>query len=157
MNIKVAAFTVSEKSINMIHETITNSEDPGRCPHDDSHCLHSWATELVIKKYRRGTVNKNILLEGLNRYHGDNLTLTKFSSVSAFTHLFWYSYHKQYRRYNVNVQTLRTDSAITVHVCRIPEGGYSLFCIRRLGPSIYPSPQKNIRNFKHLKKKYLKS
>ena len=32
-------------------------------------------------------------------------------------------------------------------------GRYSLFfCIRRLGPSIYPSPQKNIRSFKHPKK-----
>ena len=32
-------------------------------------------------------------------------------------------------------------------------GGYSLFFfIRRLGPSIYPSPLKNIRNFKHPKK-----
>ena len=32
-------------------------------------------------------------------------------------------------------------------------GGYShFFCIRRLGPSICPSPQKNIRNFKHPKK-----
>ena len=35
-------------------------------------------------------------------------------------------------------------------------GGYShFFDIRRLGPSIYRSPQKNIRNFKH-PKKYLK-
>ena len=34
--------------------------------------------------------------------------------------------------------------------------GYSnFFRIRRLGPSIYSSPQKNIRNFKH-PKKYLK-
>ena len=32
-------------------------------------------------------------------------------------------------------------------------GGYSnLFCICRLGPSIYRSPQKNIRNLKHPKK-----
>ena len=32
-------------------------------------------------------------------------------------------------------------------------GGYShFFCIRRLGPSICPSPHKNIRNFKHPKK-----
>ena len=32
-------------------------------------------------------------------------------------------------------------------------GGYSnFFRIRRLGPSIYRSPQKNIRNFKHPKK-----
>ena len=27
------------------------------------------------KKYRLGTVGKNILLEGLNRFHGTNLTL----------------------------------------------------------------------------------
>ena len=27
------------------------------------------------KKYRLGTVSKNILLEGINRFHGDNLTL----------------------------------------------------------------------------------
>ena len=34
-----------------------------------------------------------------------------------------------------------------------PGGGYShFFFIRRLGPSIYHSPQKNIRNFKHAKK-----
>ena len=34
-----------------------------------------------------------------------------------------------------------------------PQGGYSnLFRIRRLGPSIYRSPPKNIRNFKHPKK-----
>ena len=34
-----------------------------------------------------------------------------------------------------------------------PPGGYSnFFCIRRLGPSIYRSPPKNIRNFKHPKK-----
>ena len=33
------------------------------------------------------------------------------------------------------------------------QGGFSIFfCIGRLGPSIYPSPQKNIRNFKHPKK-----
>ena len=33
------------------------------------------------------------------------------------------------------------------------QGGYSnFFPIRRLGPSICPSPQKNIRNFKHPKK-----
>ena len=33
------------------------------------------------------------------------------------------------------------------------QGGYSnFFRIRRLGPSIYLSPQKNIRNFKHPKK-----
>ena len=32
-------------------------------------------------------------------------------------------------------------------------GGYSIFFrIRRLGPSIYRSPKKNIRNFKHPKK-----
>ena len=32
-------------------------------------------------------------------------------------------------------------------------GGYShFFCIRRLGPNICPSPQNNIRNFKHPKK-----
>ena len=32
-------------------------------------------------------------------------------------------------------------------------GGYSnFFLIRRLGPSIYRSPPKNIRNFKHPKK-----
>ena len=35
-------------------------------------------------------------------------------------------------------------------------GGYSnFFRIRRIGPSIYPSPQKKIRNIKH-PKKYLK-
>ena len=28
------------------------------------------------KKYRLGTVSKNILLEGLNRFHGANLTLS---------------------------------------------------------------------------------
>ena len=28
------------------------------------------------KKYRLGTVSKNILLEGLNRLHGANLTLS---------------------------------------------------------------------------------
>ena len=34
-----------------------------------------------------------------------------------------------------------------------PPGGYSTFFrIRRLGPSIYRSPQKNIRNFKPPKK-----
>ena len=34
-----------------------------------------------------------------------------------------------------------------------PQGGYSyFFCIRRLRHSIYHSPQKNIRNFKHPKK-----
>ena len=34
-----------------------------------------------------------------------------------------------------------------------PQGGYSnVFLIRRLGPSIYRSPPKNIRNFKHPKK-----
>ena len=34
-----------------------------------------------------------------------------------------------------------------------PQGGYSnFFRIRRLGPSIHRSPQKNIRNFKHPKK-----
>ena len=27
------------------------------------------------KKYRLGTVNKNIFLEGLNQFHGANLTL----------------------------------------------------------------------------------
>ena len=27
------------------------------------------------KKYRLGTVNKNILLEGLNKFHGANLAL----------------------------------------------------------------------------------
>ena len=33
------------------------------------------------------------------------------------------------------------------------QGGYSnFFRIRRLGPSIYRSPQKNIKNFKHPKK-----
>ena len=33
------------------------------------------------------------------------------------------------------------------------QGEYSnFFRIRRLGPSIYRSPQKNIRNFKHPKK-----
>ena len=40
-------------------------------------------------------------------------------------------------------------SLIGVHA----QGGYSnFFRIRRLGPSIYPSPPKNIRNFKHPKK-----
>ena len=35
---------------------------------------------------------------------------------------------------------------------RRPRGGYSdLFFIRRLGPRIYRSPPKNIRNFKHPK------
>ena len=35
----------------------------------------------------------------------------------------------------------------------LPQGGYSnFFRIRRLGPSIYRSPQTNIRNFKHPKK-----
>ena len=28
------------------------------------------------KKYRLGTVSKNILLEGLNRFHSTNLTLS---------------------------------------------------------------------------------
>ena len=28
------------------------------------------------KKYRHGTVSKNILLEGLNRFHGANLALS---------------------------------------------------------------------------------
>ena len=28
------------------------------------------------KKYRRGTVSKNILLEGLNQFNGTNLNLT---------------------------------------------------------------------------------
>ena len=28
------------------------------------------------KKYRLGTVSKNILLEGLNRFHGANLILS---------------------------------------------------------------------------------
>ena len=28
------------------------------------------------KKYRLGTVSKNILLEGFNRFHGANLTLS---------------------------------------------------------------------------------
>ena len=38
-------------------------------------------------------------------------------------------------------------------VVSAPQGGYSnFFRIRRLGPSIYRSPQKNIRNFKHPKK-----
>ena len=42
-----------------------------------------------------------------------------------------------------------------ITACMTPRGGggYSnFFCIRRLGPSIYRSPQKNIRNFKHPKK-----
>ena len=30
------------------------------------------------KKYRLGTVSKNILLEGLNRFHGTNLTLSSY-------------------------------------------------------------------------------
>ena len=35
-------------------------------------------------------------------------------------------------------------------------GGYSqFFCIRRLGPSIYPLSQKDIRNFKQPPKKIL--
>ena len=33
-----------------------------------------------------------------------------------------------------------------------PGGYYNFFCIRRLGPSIFCSPQKNIRNFKYPKK-----
>ena len=37
-------------------------------------------------------------------------------------------------------------------VCYIPREGYShFFCIHRFGPSICPSPPKNIRNFKHPK------
>ena len=41
----------------------------------------------------------------------------------------------------------------TVNEIKAQGGGYSnFFRIRRLGPSIYRSPQKNIRNFKHPKK-----
>ena len=38
------------------------------------------------KKYRLGTVSKNILLEGLNRFHGTNLTLS--SNVDQGTYIF---------------------------------------------------------------------
>ena len=38
------------------------------------------------KKYRLGTVSKNILLEGLNRFHGANLTLS--SDVDQDTYMF---------------------------------------------------------------------
>ena len=38
------------------------------------------------KKYRLGTVSKNILLEGLKRFHGANLTLS--SDVDQDTHMF---------------------------------------------------------------------
>ena len=42
---------------------------------------------------------------------------------------------------------------VTVTKLTNAQGGYSnFFCIRRLGPSIYCSPKKNIRNFKHPKK-----
>ena len=33
-------------------------------------------TNYPQKKYRLGTDNKTILLEGLNRFHGSNLTLS---------------------------------------------------------------------------------
>ena len=36
---------------------------------------HKKHTNDPQKKYRLGTVNKNILLEGLNQFHGANLTL----------------------------------------------------------------------------------
>ena len=52
----------------------------------------------------------------------------------------------------LNIGLTQTCFAIVV-----PPGGYShLFFTRRLGPSIYHSPQKYTRNFKHQKKKYLK-
>ena len=35
------------------------------------------------KKYRLGTVSKHILLEGLNQFHGANLTLS--SDVDQYT------------------------------------------------------------------------
>ena len=38
------------------------------------------------KKYRLGTVSKNIILEGLNRFHGANLTLS--SDVDQDTKIF---------------------------------------------------------------------
>ena len=38
------------------------------------------------KKYRPGTVSKTILLEGLNRFHGANLTLS--SDVDQNTKMF---------------------------------------------------------------------
>ena len=38
------------------------------------------------KKYRLGTVSKNILLDGLNRFHGANLTLS--SDVDQGTLMF---------------------------------------------------------------------
>ena len=31
---------------------------------------------MIHKKYRLGTVSKNILLEGLKRFHGANLSLS---------------------------------------------------------------------------------
>ena len=44
------------------HESMPNTK----------HKQHKWST----KEYLFGAVSKNILLEGLNRFHGANLTLS---------------------------------------------------------------------------------
>ena len=51
-------------------------------------------------------------------------------------------------------KSIHMPAPVCVCVCRGGGGGgYSnFFRIRRLGPSIYRSPKKNIRNFKHPKK-----
>ena len=41
-------------------------------------------TNAPQKKYHLGTVSKNILLEGLNQLHGDNLTLTSYVEQDIF-------------------------------------------------------------------------
>ena len=61
---------------------------------------------------------------------------------------------KKLKQYTSSTDALKVQllSMYHYHLGRNP-GGYShFFCIRRLGPSICPSPQKNIRNFKHPKK-----
>ena len=50
---------------------------------------------MIHKKYRLGTVSKNILLEGLNRFHGANLTLN--SDVDQDTQMF--SLHERFLTY----------------------------------------------------------
>ena len=41
-------------------------------------------TNVPIKKYRLGTVSKNILLEGLSKFHGANLTLNSNVDQDTF-------------------------------------------------------------------------
>ena len=53
----------------------------------------AWQTQYINntndpqKKYRLGTVSKNILLEGLNPFHGANLTLVKIPMQGVSTYV----------------------------------------------------------------------